>query len=515
MKSDHTEDRLRVVLRVAWLLLAIPCLGLCVLAAAEAEPGTPGTSLQSLPEPVVDPHSTEICLNSRISYHGGWSATATEQMLADVLHATAQAPVTGAPLTIYAATPDHVYIYDADSHSLVVHKPGDWRSDGSAAFEVGIAAENTLDAGAAMHLAQLESVALWTGTASQLASCPKASATTYANSNWNPADPIDIVICFGIRSVPGLTDELVAISSDASLPNPRTDGAVFMDNALMQLAYGTSFAADDLGLDDVSQLLWASYGCGDHWVSGSKAGLVCASAVANYYLTRRIYSVGADGAYRFHNRLPPGGDLTTRDHRIELITSGDLRPALRSAVSDLPSAPHYLIVCVGETGSWPELEVGFAAMGAVLEATTMGLQAYLTAGLSAGEQEGIREAAGIPPADLPIAVVSLGPPGGGAGIEQSQGREEDLGLSISHRITSGGGVTVYYRLPISGDVDLAIYDCLGREVRQLTEGAQGEGSHSAVWDCCNDRGQPVRSGVYVCSLKAGSITQRMRVTVVR
>jgi hypothetical protein len=215
--------------------------GICLLTLLSAAALAGGG--RRLPDPVVDPHSTEICMNSRISYHSGWSAGASEQMLAEVLHAASKAPLTGAGLAIYVATPENVYLYDPAAHELILHKAGDWRSESTTAFEVGLAADAIIDAGAAMHLAQLESVTLWTGTANQLASCPKASATTYANSHWDLAEPVDIVICFGMRSVPGLSSTLVAVSSDGSLPNPVTDGAMYLDDALANLAYGPAFAA--------------------------------------------------------------------------------------------------------------------------------------------------------------------------------------------------------------------------------------------------------------------------------
>lgn len=504
MTSDPTKDGQRFISRhvAGWV---------GVLLAAAIMPAR-AADLRALPPPVVDPHSTEICMNSRLSYHGGWSAAGTEQMLADVLHATARAPVTGAYRTIYAATSQNVYTYDPVGHALVVHKAGDWRSDTTAAFEVGVAAAVTFDAGTAMHLAQLESVALWTGTASQLASCPRASAVTYANSHWDLPAPIDLVTSFGIRSVSGLTPTLVAISSDGSLPNPDTDGAVYMDDALATLAYDSTFAAGDLSLDQISQLLWAAYGCSNHYASG-KGGLVCASAVANYYLTRRIYSVGAAAMHRFHNRRPPGSDLTTRDHRIELVTAGDVRLALRRAIPRLPDAPHYLIVCVGSTGSWPEVEVGFAAVGALLEASTMGLQGFLTASLSSAEQSAIRDATGIPSGDFPLAVVSVGSPETGSDVGTRN--EDGLAFSVESGVTFGGPVVIHYRLPTTTAVSVSIRDGQGRQVRTLVRSVQERGSHTEIWDGRDEQGQPALSGVYFCRLRAGDQTRAARVVVVK
>ena len=454
-------------------------------------------------------------MNSRLTYHGGWSSAGTDQMLGDVLHATAQAPVTGATRTIYAATAQNVYVYDPIGHALSIQRAGDWRSDATAAFEVGVAADVTIDAGAALHLAQLESIGLWTGTASQLASCPRASAVTYANNNWNLPQPVDLVTSFGIRSVPGFTTTLLAVSSDGSLPDPYTDGGIYLDTALESLAYDTTFAATDLTLDQLSQLLWAAYGCSNHHASGGRGGLTCASAVANYYLTRRVYAAGPAAVHRFHNRTAPGTDLTTHDHRVELVTAGDARPALRQAVPRLPEAPHYVILCVNSTGSWQEVEVGFAAAGALVEASSMGLQGYLTASLSTTEQSAIRAATGIPSSDLPMAIVSLGAPGTGLGVETRGDVRPGLALSVEQGITFGDRAAIHYELARNAAVTLGIRDCQGRQVRMLLAAAQDRGPHTVIWDGRDDQGQAVLSGVYFCRLQAGSASEAARVVVVR
>jgi len=498
------------------LCLSTFLLWACIPAVAASAPGDAGgRTLEALPPPVINPRSTEICMNSRLSYHGGWTAAGTEQMLADVLHAAASARATGMPLTIYAATAENVYIYDAVNHALVLHRAGSWRSDATAAFEVGFAAPSTIDAGAAMHLAQLESVALWTGTANQLASCPRASAATYANANWNPIEPIDIAVSFGMRSVAGLTTSLAAVSSDGTLPDPITDGPVFLDDALDALAYDSTFAATSLTPAEVSQILWAAYGCSNHYASGGKAGLVCSSAVANYYLTRRVYMVGVEGVHRFHNRRPPGTDMTTRDHRVEVVRTGDARLALRTAVPRLPDAPQYVIVCAGSTGAWQELEVGFVAMGALLAASSMDLQAHWTQALSAAEQAAVREATGLPAADIPMTLVSVGRPADVSVLDPREGRAPAPELTIENRLAAGGGVTVRYALVAESEVELAVYDCTGHALRQLVDSWQGPGPHESLWDGRDRREQPVPSGVYFFRLKAGRLARSAQVVIVR
>ena len=62
--------------------------------------------------------------------------------------------------------------------------------------------------------------------------------------------------------------------------------------------------------------------------------------------------------------------------------------------------------------------------------------------------------------------------------------------------------TISYRLPKSGEVELKVYDVLGREVIKLVRGYQEAGVHSASFN-----GQNLASGVYFYRLTAPGITQ--------
>lgn len=366
-----------------------------------------------LPAAIINPRSTEICLNSRISYHAGWSGTASDQWLSNVLHACRKAPVTSGPVTVYAATPDNVYVYDPVAHALNVHLAGNHRGDSNSAFQLGFASSSVFDACVAQHLAQVASTALWTGTSSQLGSCPRTSDTDYANNNWSPSKTVQTGITFGIRTVGGFKTTLRAISSDGSLPNPSTDGSVYFDYAVTSLKYGTNFESTALNLQQLSQLLWSVYGCTDHTASGGRAALTVASAVANYYLTRRIYLVSQMGVHRYHNRIPPGDGLTTRDHRIELLTSDDVRESLRQSIAGLPSAPGYFILCLDTsqvTSRWALTDVGYAAGSALVQATSMGLNTHFRTDFTTDERTAIQSITGIPSSNVPIAIVSSGLP---------------------------------------------------------------------------------------------------------
>jgi hypothetical protein len=372
---------------------------------------TAGKGSGPLPAPVINSRSTEICLNSRISYHAGWSGTASDQWLSNILHACRKVPTTGGPIVIHIATPENVYTYDPLTHALNLHLAGDHRGDTSSAFQIGFAGDSIFDTCTAQHLAQVASTAIWNGTTKQLGSCPRTSDVTYANSNWNPLATVQTAITFGLRTVAGFKTTLKAVSTDGSLPNPSTDGAVYFDNAVKMFRYGDKFELNDLSLAQISQLLWAGYGCSAHTTSNSRAGLTVASAVANYYMTKRVYMVSHLGVHRYHNRIPPGDGLTTVDHRIEMLSSTDARTALCESIDGLPSAPAYFILCLSTsdaTSRWALTDVGYCAGSMLVQSTSMKLNTHFRTDLSEPERTSIRAITGIPAGDVPIAIVSSG-----------------------------------------------------------------------------------------------------------
>ncbi|MBU1022789.1 hypothetical protein KKB99_00790 [bacterium] len=419
-KNLSRREILRLTLLTGAPLVLSTLQGCSKLFVGDSDPVNPDLNRQvatrgpgPLPQPVVNPRSTEICLNSKISYHGGWSGSASENWLGNVLYAAGKAPVTRSPVIIHVATPENLYLYDPVEHALNVHLPGDHRGDSTAAFQLGFGAESDYDAGVSKHLAQVASVALWNGTSSQLGSCPRQSDTAYANSNWSPVETIQIGITFGIRSVQGFKTILEANSSDGSLPDPITDGSIYFDNAVRSFKYNPHFESTPLTLQQLSQLLWSAYGCTVHNTYNGRAGLTIASAVAYYYLTRRIYLVSQMGVHRYHNRIPPGTDLTTKDHRIELLSDTDARNSLRQSITGLPSAPAYFVICVDSaqtSSNWALLEAGFCASSLLVEGTSMRLNTHFRTDFSSGERSSIQDITSIPTSDAPIAIVSSGLP---------------------------------------------------------------------------------------------------------
>jgi hypothetical protein len=82
---------------------------------------------------------------------------------------------------------------------------------------------------------------------------------------------------------------------------------------------------------------------------------------------------------------------------------------------------------------------------------------------------------------------------------------------------SGGNpeTVIRYQLPVVSEVRLTIFNALGQAIRTLVHGRQSPGQKSAVWDGKNDLGQPVNSGVYFYTLKAGDRVQTKKMVLAR
>jgi hypothetical protein len=462
------------------------------------------TDSRTLPAFQINTYSSEIVMNSRRSYHSGYNGTLTDQILANILWACSRAPLIGANRIIYAARPDNVYRYDPVAHDIVLHLAGNHMSESACAFEVGVAADLAEDAGASLAYGLLAPEAFWLTTSSRPIGISKESATTNANSSWSPALTVQMVNCHGLMAtVSGITSQLVAVSSDGTLPDPSTDGTVLLENGLANLLYGDQFSATDLSLSELSQLAWASYGNTPH-TAGSKAALTVASAAMNYYLTARIYMVRPEGVERYHIRQTSGSQ-STRDHRIERVTTGDRRPQLRAAVSRLPqTAPAYFVYCAQTATRWQLIEAGFAAGSALLQATSLNRQGYCTANFSAAERTAISTALGIPAGDLALEIFSAGQPLVGVG-EQDRGPVQYLTANPNPFTRR---TDIRYGLASNQTVMLEVHDLSGRRIKTLAQAPGFSGDHRLAWHGDDDRGKKVPRGVYYVVLRAGSAERR-------
>jgi subtilisin family serine protease len=111
-----------------------------------------------------------------------------------------------------------------------------------------------------------------------------------------------------------------------------------------------------------------------------------------------------------------------------------------------------------------------------------------------------------------------------AAIHYSQSAVEDDRIRVEKErepfVTSQpnpttGATTLSFSLARTGEVNLAVYDASGREVRTLLSGRREPGSYSVRWDGRDASGRPAASGVYFYRLSTPERTQVGKLVVLR
>lgn len=74
---------------------------------------------------------------------------------------------------------------------------------------------------------------------------------------------------------------------------------------------------------------------------------------------------------------------------------------------------------------------------------------------------------------------------------------------------------IEYVLDVPADIELAVFDALGRRVTTLAKGQEAAGPHQTVWDGTDRHGRTVSSGVYYCRLTAHEMTVAGRMLLLK
>ena len=75
--------------------------------------------------------------------------------------------------------------------------------------------------------------------------------------------------------------------------------------------------------------------------------------------------------------------------------------------------------------------------------------------------------------------------------------------------------TIKYSVPKDGDIQIEVYNILGKKVRTLFEGQQTAGTYQVRWDARDDYGSTLSSGIYLISLRSGNFVTAKRVTLLK
>ncbi|MCM8790497.1 MAG: SagB/ThcOx family dehydrogenase [Candidatus Omnitrophica bacterium] len=187
-----------------------------------------------------------------------------------------------------------------------------------------------------------------------------------------------------------------------TLPKPKTKGKMSVEEAIQRRRSVRSYAAKEISLEDISQLLWACQG-----ITSERGNLRSApSAGALYPL--EIYVAKNDGLFHY---IPQG-------HLLEKVSGGDLRRDLANAAygqSFVAEAPVDIIITAvhsritpryGDRGiRYTDMEVGHAAENLFLQAVALGLDSVAVGAFSDTEVGRILK---LPSGSKPLYILPVG-----------------------------------------------------------------------------------------------------------
>jgi hypothetical protein len=92
---------------------------------------------------------------------------------------------------------------------------------------------------------------------------------------------------------------------------------------------------------------------------------------------------------------------------------------------------------------------------------------------------------------------------------------EDFALGQNYPNPFNSSTTLRFSLPVSAEVDLAVYNAVGQRVTGLARGPREAGTYQLVWDGRDDQGHDLASGVYLYQLRVGARAERKRMLLLR
>ena len=191
------------------------------------------------------------------------------------------------------------------------------------------------------------------------------------------------------------------------LPEPRQDGEVSIEEALLKRRSIRQYTGEPLTLQEVSQLLWAGQGITD------PRGLRTAPSAGALYPLEIYVVVGdvenlAGGVYRYEPVEHELVKILEGDKRTDLATAALGQSSVSDAAIDIVVTAVYerTTVKYGERGiRYVHIEVGHAAQNMCLQATAMDL-GIVTVG--AFDDQQVKEVLNLPEDEQPLYVIPIG-----------------------------------------------------------------------------------------------------------
>jgi len=100
-------------------------------------------------------------------------------------------------------------------------------------------------------------------------------------------------------------------------------------------------------------------------------------------------------------------------------------------------------------------------------------------------------------------------------ISNAINNPEQFGLNQNYPNPFNPVTTLRYDLPENANVNITIYDMIGRQVKTLVNGSQTAGYRTIQWNATNDRNEPVSAGLYLYTIQAGDYTQTKKMVLLK
>lgn len=190
---------------------------------------------------------------------------------------------------------------------------------------------------------------------------------------------------------------------EMALPAPRLKGEMSLEETLAARRSVREFTDEELTLEEISQLLWATQGITAAW-----GGRTAPSAGALYPL--EVYLATADGLYHY---VPQGHKTIVEskaDWRGELWRAGLSQNAIREAPAVFVITAVYARTAKkygGRAERYVKLEAGHAAQNLLLQAVALGLGGVP---IGAFYDDQVQSALSLPLDQEPLYLIPIGHP---------------------------------------------------------------------------------------------------------
>lgn len=99
--------------------------------------------------------------------------------------------------------------------------------------------------------------------------------------------------------------------------------------------------------------------------------------------------------------------------------------------------------------------------------------------------------------------------------ERESGAPQAFELAQNYPNPFNPGTHIKFHVPAASWVHLEVFNITGQHIATLLEEKRAAGEHELAWDGRNDLGQPVPSGIYLLSIRAGEFTQTRKMMLTR